>query len=80
MNKTMPKEIIVSRSITYSTDQIIEDILDMANDSNLSKEDISVDLVVDWINDIVWEDFSKLYETTTLRIEDEDGQYIGDLG
>lgn len=78
--KTMPKELIFSRSVSYSTDQIIQDILELANDESLKPEDVSLELVIDWINDIVWDDLSKLYETTILRIEDEDGQYIGELG
>lgn len=78
--KGMPKELTFSRSITYNTDNIIEDILEMANDESMTAEDVSLDLVIDWINDIVWEDFSKLYENTSLRIEDEYGRFIGDVG
>jgi hypothetical protein len=80
MIKTMPEELIFSRSISYNVKQIINDIIEMADDESIKPEDITLEQVVDWINDTVWEDLSKLYEKTRLRIEDEDGQYIGELG
>ena len=76
----MPEELIFSRSISYNVKQIINDIIEMADDESIKPEDITLEQVVDWINDTVWEDLSKLYEKTRLRIEDEDGQYIGELG
>lgn len=79
MTKTMPKELVFTRSWSYSTDNIIEDILEMANDESMKKEDVSLDLVLDRINDMIWEDVSTMHENVTLRIEDEDGQYIGEL-
>lgn len=80
MNKTMPKELIFSRSVSYNVEQIINDILEMANDETITPEDVTLEQVIDWINDTVWDDLSKLYETTRLRIENEDGEFIGDLG
>lgn len=74
--KTLPKELHLSRTISYDTQNIIENILDM--DMDRDPDSITLDEIVDFIKDWVYEDFGTM-RNFAVRMENEDGEYLGDI-
>jgi hypothetical protein len=73
---TLPKELHLSRTLAYDTQNIIENILDM--DMDRDPDTITLEEIVDFIKDWVYEDFGTM-QNFTVRMENEDGEYLGDI-
>jgi hypothetical protein len=73
---TLPKELHLSRTITYDVQNIAENILDM--DMERDPNSVTLQEIVDFIKDWVYEDFGTM-QNFTVRMENEDGEYIGDI-
>jgi uncharacterized protein YgfB (UPF0149 family) len=74
--KTLPKELHLSRTVSYDVENIAGFILDM--DCNRDPQSITLDEIIDYIKDWVYEDFGTM-QNFFVRIENEDGEYIGDI-
>jgi hypothetical protein len=73
---TLPKELHLSRTISYDVQNIAENILDM--DMERDPNSVTLQEIVDFIKDWVYEDFGTM-QNFTVRMENEDGEYIGDI-
>ena len=73
---TLPKELHLSRNLAYDTQNIIENIMEM--DMDRDPDTITLDEIIDFVKDWAYEDFGTM-KHFTVRIENEDGEYIGDI-
>jgi hypothetical protein len=73
---TLPKELHLSRNLAYDTQNIIENIMEM--DMERDPDTITLDEIIDFVKDWAYEDFGTM-KHFTVRIENEDGEYIGDI-
>jgi|APGre2960657373_1045057.scaffolds.fasta_scaffold46201_5 hypothetical protein len=73
---TLPKELHLSRTISYDVQNIAENILDM--DMERDPNSVTLQEIIDFIKDWVYEDFGTM-QNFTVRMENEDGEYIGDI-
>lgn len=74
--KTLPKELHLSRNLTYDTQNIIECIMEM--DFDRDPDSITLEEIIEFVKDWAYEDFGTM-KFFTVRIENEDGEYIGDI-
>ena len=71
MSKTMPESITAMRTVTYNTEQIIEDIAE-ANEKPASE--VTIEEVMEWVADNATEDLA--YSRNGIIYQDQDGGEI----
>ena len=71
--KTLPKEIVATRTFMYDVAGIVEDMMIM--DMNLQEENITLEVIVDHIQDWLVEDFGTLNDFN-IHLSDEDGKEL----
>ena len=71
--KTLPKEIVATRTFMYDVAGIVEDMMIM--DMDLQEENITLEVIVDHIQDWLVEDFGTLNDFN-IHLSDEDGREL----
>ena len=71
MPKTMPESITAMRTVTYSTEQIIEDI---GEASEKPASEVTIEEVMEWVADNATEDLA--YSRNGIIYQDQDGGEI----
>jgi hypothetical protein len=71
--KTLPKEIVATRTFIYDVPGIIEDMMIM--DMDLKEEDITLEVIIDHIQDWLIDDFGHLYDFN-IHLSNEDGEEL----
>ena len=71
MPKTMPESITAMRTVTYNTEQIIEDI---AEASEKPASEVTIEEVMEWVADNATEDLA--YSRNGIIYQDQDGGEI----
>ena len=71
MPKTMPESITAMRTVTYRTEQIIEDI---AEASEKPASEVTIEEVMEWVADNATEDLA--YSRNGIIYQDQDGGEI----
>jgi hypothetical protein len=66
----LPERINVIRTVTYDVPKIVSDLEDMG------MEDIDLDVVLEYIQEWVWEDMSAPPSRHDLVYQDEDGNEL----
>lgn len=69
----LPKTITTTRTFKYDVPTIVQNLVDM--DSELSHEDVTLDMVLDMVIDWAYEDLRSPIEDTPLLI-DENGNEL----
>lgn len=73
--KTMPKSVTAMRAVTYSTEQIINDL---AEAYEKPASEVTLDEVMEWIVDNATEDLS--WSGNSIIYSDDNGNEIEDNG
>jgi hypothetical protein len=71
--KTLPKEIVATRTFIYDVKGIVEDMITM--DMDLKEEDITLEIIIEHIQDWLIDDFGHLYDFN-IHLADEDGDEL----
>lgn len=71
--KRIPNEIVATRTFMYDVAGIVEDMMIM--DTDLQEEDITLEVIVDHIQDWLVEDFGQLLNFN-IHLSDEDGKEL----
>ena len=71
--KTLPKEIVATRTFIYDVKGIVEDMITM--DMDLKEEDITLEIIIEHIQDWLIDDFGHLYDFN-IHLSDEDGKEL----
>jgi hypothetical protein len=66
----LPERINVMRTLTYDVPKIVSDLEDMG------MEDIDLDVILEYIQEWVWEDMSAPPSRHDLVYQDEDGNEL----
>ena len=66
----LPERINVIRTITYDVPKIVSDLEDMG------MEDIDLDVILEYIQEWVWEDMSSPLSRHDLVYQDENGEEL----
>ena len=69
----LPEQIHASRHMYYDVEDIVQTILDM--DTDKSREDVTLEEVLDFVLDYVYEDFSTLIDFEPI-LEDNEGNLL----
>lgn len=67
----LPERINAVKTITYDVQSIVDTILDF--NKELSKEEVTLEMVLDWVDDMAPEDFTT---TSKFYLSDENGEEL----
>lgn len=70
---TLPKEIVATRTFIYNVEGILEDMVTM--DMELDKDDVTLDMVIEHIQDWLVDDFGHLYDFN-IHLANENGDEL----
>lgn len=70
---TLPKEIVATRTFVYNVEDILEDMVTM--DMELDKDDVTLDMVIEHIQDWLVDDFGHLYDFN-IHLANENGDEL----
>lgn len=70
---SLPERINVIRTITYATEHMLADV---ALSNEISEDDVTTDMLLDWISDWVWEDMTSPPSRHDLVYQDENGDEL----
>jgi hypothetical protein len=71
--KTLPKEIVATRTFVYNVEDIVNSLI--VDDENREASDVTLEEVVDYIQDWLVDDFGHLYDFN-IHLSDEDGKEL----
>lgn len=71
--KTLPKEIVATRTFVYDVQDIVNSLI--IDDENREASDVTLEEVVDYIQDWLVDDFGNLYNFN-IHLSDEDGKEL----
>ena len=71
--KTLPKEIVATRTFVYDVQDIVNSLI--IDDENREASDVTLEEVVDYIQDQLVDDFGNLYNFN-IHLSDEDGKEL----
>ena len=70
---SLPERINVIRTITYATEHMLADV---ALSNEISEDEVTTDMLLDWISDWVWEDMTSPPSRHDLVYQDENGDEL----
>jgi hypothetical protein len=68
---SLPERINAIKTITYEVQSIVDTICDF--NKELSKEEVTIEMVLDWVDEMVHEDF---LATRKFYLTNEDGEEL----
>ena len=70
---SLPERINVIRTITYATEHMLADV---ALSNEIGEDEVTTDMLLDWISDWVWEDMTSPPSRHDLVYQDENGDEL----
>lgn len=69
----LPERINVIRTVSYATEHMLADV---ALSNEISEDEVTTDMLLDWISDWVWEDMTSAPSRHDLVYQDENGNEL----
>jgi hypothetical protein len=70
---TLPERINAMKVISYDVQKIVNDI---AEQSEIPLEDVTLEMVMEWVEELVHEDFTYLDNANDVIYQDQNGEEI----